>query len=70
MNRTAEMRNAMVLSLALYLSTCWLLIAALDNHGLWLAFTIFMLARAATLGVYFPRLTATVGQAGENILQK
>lgn len=70
MTRTAEMRNAMVLSLAVYLATCWLLIAAFGNHGLWLALTIFMLARAATLGVYFPRLTAAVERAGEDIVRK
>ncbi len=66
MTRTAEMRNAMVLSLAIYLATCWLLIAAFGNHGLWLAFTIFMAARAATLGCYFPRLIGLVDQAGRN----
>ncbi len=54
--RTAAMRNAMAVSLLAYLSACWLLVPALGNHGLWLAFTLFMAARAVTLGVAFPRL--------------
>ena len=70
MTRTAEMRNAMILSLAIYLAACWLLIAGFGNHGLWLAFTIFMMARAATLGCYFPRLIGSVEQAGEDTLRK
>ena len=49
--RTAAMRNAMVASL---------LAPTLGNHGLWLAFLIFMAARAATLGAYYPRLEADV----------
>jgi MATE family multidrug resistance protein len=55
------MRNAMMLSLAVYLSACWLLVPALGNHGLWLAFTIFMVARGASLGSFYPRLERSVG---------
>ncbi len=29
---------------------------AWGNHGLWLAFLIFMFARAATRGAYYPRI--------------
>ena len=54
--RTAAMRNAMAVSVLAYLSACWLLVPALGNHGLWLAFTLFMAARAVTLAVAFPRL--------------
>ncbi|MCH7795522.1 MAG: MATE family efflux transporter [Proteobacteria bacterium] len=54
--RTGAMRNAMALSLGAYLGACWLLIPALGNHGLWLAFTVFMAARAITLAVVYPRL--------------
>ncbi len=59
--RTGAMRNAMGLSLSAYLVACWLLIPALGNHGLWLAFTIFMAARALTLGAAYPRLERAVG---------
>lgn len=54
--RTAEMRNAMVISLAVYL-LAWLgLHEPLGNHGLWLALYIYFVARAVTLGAYLPRL--------------
>ena len=54
--RTAAMRNAMAVSVLAYLGACWLLVPALGNHGLWLAFTLFMAARAITLAVVYPRL--------------
>jgi len=54
--RSAEMRNAMLTSLALYLVACWLLIPLFGNHGLWLAMSIFMTARAITLAAYYPRI--------------
>lgn len=60
--RTAAMRNAMALSLVIYLAACWLLIPWLDNHGLWLAMMIFMIARAVTLGAHYPALERTVDQ--------
>jgi MATE family multidrug resistance protein len=58
--RTGAMRNAMALSLGAYLVACWLLIPALGSHGLWLAFTVFMTARALTLGAAYPRLERAV----------
>jgi len=58
--RTADMRNAMLVSLAVLLIACWLLIPPLGNHGLWLAFTLFTVARAITLGLYYPRLERSV----------
>jgi Na+-driven multidrug efflux pump len=33
---------------------------ALGNHGLWLAFTVLMIARAASLGLLYPRLERSV----------
>ncbi|MFL0811254.1 MAG: MATE family efflux transporter [Agarilytica sp.] len=51
--RTRAMRNTMIGSGLLFL-TCWWLLKPLGNHGLWLAFVIFNLGRAATLGyAYF-----------------
>ena len=54
--RTGPMRNAMIVSLLIYLGACWLLIPWLGNHGLWLALMIFMVARALTLLAYYPAL--------------
>jgi len=47
--RSRDMRNTMLLSLAIFLGLWWLSLP-LANHGLWLAFMAFMLARAASMG--------------------
>ena len=54
--RTAEMRNGMIISLAIYLAAVFSLQPVLGNHGLWLAFTIFMAARAVTLAIVYPNV--------------
>ena len=54
--RSAEMRNAMIVSLAVYLAATWTLMPIWGNHGLWLAFLIFMAVRALTLAYYYPRI--------------
>ena len=48
------MRNGMIISLAVYLAAVFALQPVLGNHGLWLAFTIFMAARAVTLAIVYP----------------
>jgi MATE family multidrug resistance protein len=58
--RTGAMRNAMAVSLAAFLLASWLLVPALGNHGLWLAFTLFMAVRALTLGAAYPRLVKSL----------
>jgi len=58
--RTGAMRNAMAVSLAIFLGACWLLVPALGNHGLWLAFMLFMVARAVSLGAAYPRLVKSL----------
>jgi MATE family multidrug resistance protein len=59
--RTTAMRNAMLISLAIYLLACWALIPLLENHGLWLALMIFLGARGVTLGWCYPALERSVG---------
>lgn len=49
-----EMRNSIFIGLAVYLPTWWLS-QGLGNHGLWLAFTLFMFTRSAVLIVYYYR---------------
>ena len=56
--RTVEMRNAMIVTLALFLLAWRLLAPAYGNHGLWGAFMIFYLLRAASLLYYYPRVRA------------
>ncbi|MDJ0776380.1 MAG: MATE family efflux transporter [Gammaproteobacteria bacterium] len=57
---TREMRNAMVVSLLLYLALLQVTIPALGNHGLYLGLSLFMLLRAATLLFYLPAITKVV----------
>lgn len=60
--RTAAMRNAMVLSLGIFLAANWLLLPAYGNHGLWLSLTLFMAARGLTMALYYPALEKSVGR--------
>jgi MATE family multidrug resistance protein len=57
--RTADMRNAMLVSLAIFL-VAWYLLIPMGNHGLWAALYVHYLARTATLFYYFPRLVRSV----------
>jgi len=51
--RTAEMRNAMLMSLAIFLIAWWCL-ARFGNQGLWASFYVHYLARTATLLYFIP----------------
>lgn len=62
--RTRDMRNAMVLSLAIYLLSWWIL-TPFGNHGLWAAFHVHYAARFTTLAWFFPRLVRSVPKSGE-----
>ena len=53
--RSAEMRNAMLVSLLVFLVAWWLL-RPWGNHGLWAALYVNYLARTLTLGCYYPAL--------------
>ncbi len=55
------MRNAMIVSVAVYLVACFGLVPLFGNHGLWAALTIFMGMRGVTLGMRYRRLEASVG---------
>jgi len=54
--RTAEMRNGMLLALAVFALAAGLLVPALANHGLWLAFLLFMAWRGLWLGLIYLRV--------------
>ncbi|WP_221029850.1 MATE family efflux transporter [Actomonas aquatica] len=53
---TVTMRNAMVGSVVAFLLAAALLAPTWGNHGLWLAFNVFVLARALTLAAGLPKL--------------
>ena len=50
----------MAVSLALYGLAVWGLMAAFGNHGLWAAVMVLMVVRAASLGVLYPALEASI----------
>lgn len=59
--RTAEMRNAGVLAVIIYIGSHFALTPVFGAPGIWLAFLIYYVARAATLGFYYPRIKAHMG---------
>ncbi|WP_288925242.1 MATE family efflux transporter [uncultured Maritimibacter sp.] len=59
--RTADMRNMMVVSLAVYGFAAVLLVPAFGNHGLWAAYIISYAARGVTLAARYPALERSAG---------
>lgn len=59
--RTAELRNGMLVALALYGLLVWVLVPAFGNHGLWLAFLLFLGARAVILAAIYRHAGGAVG---------
>jgi MATE family multidrug resistance protein len=57
--RTAQMRNAMLISLAIFLVAWWVL-APFGNHGLWASLYVHYAARTATLFYCLPALIRSV----------
>ena len=54
--RSREMRDAMIAAVIFFLPATILLPRYLGNHGLWLAFSAYFLARAAGLSIFLPRI--------------
>jgi MATE family, multidrug efflux pump len=54
--QTAEMRNAMILSLGVFVVAILTLPDMFGNHGLWASLSIFNVARTVTLGAYYRRI--------------
>ncbi len=54
--RSREMRNAMAVSLAVYVAATLVALPLWANQGLWFSFVLFMAARALTLAYYYPRI--------------
>ena len=59
--RATEMRNTMIFSTFFIFLPVWYLLLPLQNHGLWLAFVFFMVARAVSMGLLFPAITRRIG---------
>ena len=53
--RAREMRNIMLVSTIVIFLPAWFLLQGLGNHGLWLAFTVFMASRGVGMHVWYRR---------------
>jgi MATE family multidrug resistance protein len=67
--RTREMRNASIASCAVFVLAVQLLTAQLGNQGLWLAFLVFVITRALTLGAYYPGLRRAIPDLEDPIVR-
>jgi len=56
--RTKDMRNMMIISVAIYFAAVNPLMAAFGNHGLWMAMLLSFIVRGATLAWKYPALEA------------
>ncbi len=56
--KAREMRNSMLLSTFLVYVPAFYLLEFLGNHGLWLAFMLFMAARGISMHLFFKRMDA------------
>ncbi|NQW00544.1 MAG: MATE family efflux transporter [Rhodospirillales bacterium] len=61
--KTVIMRNAMLISMVVFFLSLLLLVPAMGNHGLWLAFMIFFAMRGLTLGAWYPRIEKSLNPA-------
>jgi MATE family multidrug resistance protein len=58
--RSAALRNGMLISIALYFFSEWVLTQQFGNDGLWAALHIFLIARALALAVQVPALLRSI----------
>ena len=54
--QTIEMRNAMIISVIVYIPLSIFLTQELYNYGIWFSLLLFMILRASTLHYYFPKI--------------
>ncbi|WP_456278869.1 MATE family efflux transporter [Bacillus sp. AK128] len=52
-----SIRDSIAIALIIYLMALWLFVPLFQNHGLWLAFVTFSLARSIFLTLFVPKLT-------------
>jgi len=56
------LRNGMIAALVIYLASQWMLVGQFENHGLWAALNVFLIARGVTLAIQYPALAAKIGR--------
>lgn len=57
---TAAMRNAGIAALAVYIAAHFALFSIFGAHGIWMAFLVYYIARAVTLGFAYPGIVKAV----------
>ena len=55
-SQTKELRNAMIVSVGIYIICALFLVETLGNTGLWISLCIFFVLRALSLFYFFPRI--------------
>lgn len=55
-----SIRDSISFALILFLVAIWLLVPAFHNHGVWMAFLLFSLARSIFLSLYIPQLNQSI----------
>ncbi len=50
------MRNGMVISTAVYIASLFFFLPMWGNHGLWLSYSVFLIIRAITLAIEYPKI--------------
>jgi len=55
-SQTAEMRNGMIISVIIFITSSHFLVNNFGNHGLWLALLFFMIMRSITLNYSFNKI--------------
>ena len=55
-SQTQEIRNAMIISVASFITLSIYLTKYFENHGLWFSFLLFMILRSLTLNFYFNKI--------------
>lgn len=55
-SQTAEMRNAMIISVSIYILISIFLTENFNNHGLWFSLLVFMILRSLSLRFYFSNI--------------
>lgn len=61
-SRTAQMRNAAFISVAVFMLAWWILASRYGVNGLWWAMIIYVAARAGALLLYYPALRAATAK--------
>ncbi|MFU8898200.1 MAG: MATE family efflux transporter [Roseinatronobacter sp.] len=61
---TREMRNTVILAVAIYALVIWLAVPVFGNHGLWMALIVLNVLRGVFLGALYPRLERRVAAEG------